>query len=76
MLALYVPAPSPLDLVEITLLWLALYVTLRFLRRTIAGGIFRGPGLLVWPVILGVFVALTALRLEVLGVLPAARCRS
>ncbi len=69
MLALYVPTPSPLDLVEIALLWLALYVMLRFLRRTIAGGIFRGPGLLVWPVILGVFVALTALRLEVLGVL-------
>jgi diadenylate cyclase len=68
-LALTFPTPAGIDYVEIVLLWLAFYLTLRFLRRTIAGGLFRGAGLLVWPVILGVFVALTLLKLEVVGVL-------
>lgn len=55
------------DTIEIAILWLVLYVVLRFFRRTIAGGIFRGPGLLVWPVLLGVFLLFKALKLEVLG---------
>ena len=55
------------DYVEIGLLWLVLYAVLRFFRRTIAGGIFRGPGLLVWPVLLGVFLLFKTLHLEVLG---------
>jgi diadenylate cyclase len=67
--ALSLPTPAGNDYVEILLLWLAFYLTLRFLRRTIAGGLFRGAGLLVWPVLLGAFVALTLLRLEVVGVL-------
>jgi diadenylate cyclase len=69
MLAVGFPTPSVPDLVEIGILWLALYAVLRFFRRTLAGGLFRGPGLLVWPVLLGMFLVLRALHLEVLGVL-------
>jgi diadenylate cyclase len=61
------PLPGVPDLVEIGILWLALYAALRFFRRTMAGGIFRGVGLLVWPVLLGVFLTLRALHLEVVG---------
>lgn len=64
--------PGASDLGEIVILWLLLYAVLRFLRRTIAGGIFRGPGLLVWPVLLGVFLLFHALRLEVVGELARA----
>jgi diadenylate cyclase len=66
-LAALIPTPSVPDLVEIGLLWLLIYLVLRFLRRTIAGGVFRGLGLLIWPVLLGVFLALRELHLEVLG---------
>lgn len=61
--------PTSSDWVEIGILWLVLYAVLRFLRRTIAGGIFRGAGLLVWPVLLGVFLLFHWLQLEVVGVL-------
>ncbi len=61
--------PDATDLVEVAILWLLLYAVLRFLRRTIAGGIFRGTGLLVWPVLLGVFLLFHWLELEVVGVL-------
>ena len=57
------------DYVEISILFLAVYGFLRFLRKTIAGGIFRGPGLLAWLVVLGVFFLLRALHLEVLDYL-------
>src|SRR5438552_7327694 len=57
------------DYVEIALLFLAIYVFLRFLRKTVAGGIFRGPGLLAWVVVLAAFFLLRALHLEVLDYL-------
>jgi diadenylate cyclase len=62
----FLPIQSPKDLAEIGILFLALWLTLRFLRRTIAGGIFRGPAMLSWVVIIGFFVVLKALELEVL----------
>ncbi len=36
-----VPRFEVKDLVEIAVLWVVLYLFLRFLRRTIAGGIWR-----------------------------------
>jgi len=63
-----VPLP-PLHLtevVQIAILFVAVYVFLRFLRRTVAGGIFQGPALLLWVVILGGFLVLRTLELEVL----------
>jgi len=68
-LALVLPSVSPLDLVEILVLWAAAFALLRFLRRSVAGGLFRGPGLLVWPMIALLVVVMTMLRLEVVGVL-------
>lgn len=62
----FLPIQSLKDLVEIGILFVALWLTLRFLRRTIAGGIFRGPAMLVWVLILGFFLVLRALKLEVL----------
>lgn len=59
--------PLARDVVEIVLLWAVLYAVLRFLRRTIAGGIFRGAGLLVWPMLVGAVLLLRALKLEVVG---------
>jgi diadenylate cyclase len=44
----------------------AIYLFLRFLRRTVAGGVFQGPALLLWVVILGVYLLLRTLHLEVL----------
>lgn len=66
-LPLALSLPGPRDLVEIVLLWVVLYAVLRFLRRTIAGGIFRGAGLLVWPVLVGAVLLLSELKLEVVG---------
>jgi diadenylate cyclase len=63
-----VPIP-PLHLtefVQIAVLFVAIYVFLRFLRRTVAGGIFQGPALLLWVVILGGFLLLRTFELEVL----------
>lgn len=65
-LALTLPLEA-VDLVEIGVLWLVLWLFLRFLRRTIAGGIFRGPGMLSWVIIVGFFLLLPALKLEVLA---------
>ncbi len=56
-------------LLELVLLFLALYVLLRFLRRTVAGGVFRGPAMLVWILILGLFIGLRAANLDVLNAL-------
>lgn len=67
--ALVLPTLAPLDVVEILVLWAAAYATLRFLRRSVAGGLFRGTGLLVWPLVFGLVALLTALQLEVVGVL-------
>lgn len=65
-LALTLPL-EVVDLVEIGVLWLVLWLFLRFLRRTIAGGIFRGPGMLSWVILVGFFLLLPALDLEVLA---------
>jgi diadenylate cyclase len=69
MLAAFLPSLGAADVVEIAILACLLYVFLRFLRRTVAGGIFRGPGLVAWALLLGAFFALRALHLEVLDVL-------
>jgi diadenylate cyclase len=57
---------DPKDLVEIGILFVVIYLVLRFLRRTIAGGVFRGPATLSWVVILAFFLLLDKLQLEVL----------
>ena len=54
------------DVGEIAVLFLGIFFLLRFLRRTVAGGVFRGPGLLVWVVILAFYVLVRTLHLEVL----------
>ncbi len=59
------------DLVQIGVLWVVFWLFLRFLRRTIAGGIFRGPGMLTWIVIVAFFLVLPALKLEVLAAILA-----
>ncbi|MHC5009650.1 MAG: diadenylate cyclase CdaA [Planctomycetota bacterium] len=59
------------DLVEIGLLFVVLYLFLRFLRRTIAGGIFQGPAMISWVVIVAFFIVLPALKLEVLAAILA-----
>jgi diadenylate cyclase len=58
---------QPKDLVEIGILFVAIYLMLRFLRRTIAGGIFRGPAMLSWVVILAFILLVRALKLDVVG---------
>ncbi|MDA1195649.1 MAG: diadenylate cyclase CdaA [Planctomycetota bacterium] len=58
--------------IELGLLFAAIYLLLRFLRRTIAGGIFKGPAMLVWVVILGIFLVLQDLKLDVLNAILAA----
>ena len=55
------------DLIEIGVLWVVLWLFLRFLRRTIAGGIFRGPGMITWVILVAFFLVLPALKLEVLA---------
>jgi diadenylate cyclase len=66
-----VPRFEAKDLVEIAVLWVVLYLFLRFLRRTIAGGIFRGPAMISWVVLLAFFLILPALNLEVLRAILA-----
>lgn len=58
---------EPSDWLQMALLFVVLYMFLRFLRRTIAGAIFRGPAMLSWIVILGVFILLQQLQLDVLN---------
>jgi diadenylate cyclase len=65
------PSISLDEVAEIGLLFLLIYVTLRFLRRTVAGGIFRGPGLLVWVLVLGFFLLVRILKFEVMDYLLA-----
>lgn len=67
--ALLPSSPTLRNVVELVLLFLALYVLLRFLRRTVAGGVFRGPAMLVWILILGLFIGLRAANLDVLNAL-------
>ena len=69
--AAIVPPLQVVDLVEIGVLWVVLYLFLRFLRRTIAGGMFRGPGMFSWVVLLAFFLVLPALKLEVLAAILA-----
>jgi diadenylate cyclase len=58
---------QPRDWLQMAILFVVLYLFLRFLRRTIAGGIFRGPAMLSWIVILSVFLTLQHLQLDVLN---------
>lgn len=51
---------------EFAVLFVVLFVALRFLRRTVAGGVFRGPGLLVWVFLLGFALLVRALDFGVL----------
>jgi diadenylate cyclase len=69
--AALVPALEVKDLVEIAVLWVVLFLFLRFLRRTIAGGMFRGPAMISWVVLLAFFLILPALNLEVLRAILA-----
>jgi diadenylate cyclase len=55
-----------LEWVEIPLLFLVIYAFLRFLRKTVAGGIVRGPALLLWAVVIVVFYAVRTFQFEVL----------
>ena len=61
------PTLKPLDWVEIAILFFAMYVFLRFLRRTIAGGVFRGPAMLIWIVVLGLFWWVQTSEMDVLN---------
>ena len=63
----FLPNLTGRDWLELILLFVALYVFLRFLRRTIAGGIFKGPAMLSWILILGLFLLLRAAELDVLN---------
>jgi diadenylate cyclase len=65
------PDLSPKNWLEIVLLFFALYLFLRFLRRTIAGGIFKGPAMFSWVVILGLFLLLGEAELDVLNAILA-----
>ena len=56
-----------MGIVQIGVLWVVFWLFLRFLRRTIAGGVFRGPGMLTWVIIVAFFLVLPALKLEVLA---------
>ncbi len=70
-IAALIPRLEMRDLVEIALLWVVLYLFLRFLRRTIAGRMFQGPATLSWVVLLAFFLILPALHLEVLSAILA-----
>lgn len=65
------PSLSARDWTELTLLFIAIYFLLRFLRRTIAGGIFKGAAMLVWVVIFCIFLGLRAAHLDVLNAILA-----
>jgi diadenylate cyclase len=70
-LGVLLPSIRAMELVEIALLFVAVYLFLRFLRRTIAGGIFRGGGLVVWVLVVAFFVIVRVLKFEVLDYLLA-----
>ena len=56
-----------MDWIELAILFVAMYVFLRFLRRTIAGGVFRGPAMLIWIVVLGLFWWIQSSQMDVLN---------
>jgi diadenylate cyclase len=62
----FLPSLHPWDWVELILVFVVVYLFLRFLRKTIAGGVFKGPAMLVWILIIGFFLMLQALKLDVL----------
>ena len=67
----FLPSLSARDWTELTLLFIAIYFLLRFLRKTIAGGVFKGSAMLVWVVILLLFIGLRAANLDVLNAILA-----
>lgn len=54
------------EYVELGLLFLVIYLLLRFLRRTIAGSIFRGGAMFIWVPLLGSLWLIKQLQFEVL----------
>ena len=56
------------DWIELGVLFVGMYVFLRFLRTTVAGGIFKGPAMLLWVLVILGLVAVREFKLEVLGV--------
>jgi diadenylate cyclase len=56
---------------EIAVLFLVIYGFLRFLRRSVAGGIVRGRALLIWALVIATFFAVRTLRFETLDWLLA-----
>ena len=55
-----------LEIVEIALLYLVFVTFLRFLRKTVAGGIVRGPALVGWALVIGLFFVVRTLEFQVL----------
>jgi diadenylate cyclase len=68
-LAALFPRLALRDAVEIAVLFLVLYGFLRFLRRTVAGGMLRGPAIGAWLLLFGAFTLLRFLDLAVLDYL-------
>ena len=62
-----VPSLKPLDWLELAILFVAMYLFLRFLRRTVAGGMFRGPAMLIWVAVLGLLWWIQAGKMDVLN---------
>ena len=51
---------------EIALLFLVIYAFLRFLRKSVAGGIVRGRALVIWALVIASFFVVRTLRFETL----------
>jgi len=56
----------PRQAVQIALLFVVVYMFLRFLRKTVAGGIVRAPALVLWAMVIGVFFVVRTFHLDVL----------
>ncbi len=63
------PTITARDVVEIAVLFVVVYAALRFLRRTVAGGMLRGPAVLAWILVLAAIWAIRGLELEVVDYL-------
>jgi diadenylate cyclase len=62
----FLPSLQPRDWIELGLVFVVMYLVLRFLRRTIAGGVFKGPAMLVWVLIIGFVLLLQYWDMDVL----------
>lgn len=70
-IAIFSDGPQGKDWIELGLLFVVMYIFLRFLRTTIAGGIFKGPAMLLWVILILGLVAIEHYQLETLGVVLA-----